>query len=76
MKLVRVLQSIVATEFEYQRGEEVELDDHRAKAWTKIGLVEPLKERSAPDAPPLGYPSIHGTEYAALARPALVTRGQ
>ena len=75
MKLVRVLQSIVATHFEYQRGDEVELDDHRARAWAKSGLVELIKERSAPDAPPLGYPSIHGTEFAAMERPALVTRG-
>lgn len=71
MKLVRVLQSIVAPEFEYQLGEEVEIDDHRAKAWAKSGIVEPIKERSAhPVETAALYPSIHG-EFAAFAHPAL-----
>lgn len=74
MKLARVLQSIAGPDWEYQRGEEVQLDDHRAKSWAKLGLVELIKERSEPDAPPLGYPSIHGPEFAALSRPATITR--
>ena len=75
MKLVRILQSIASPTWEYQRGQEVEVEDHLAKAWAKAGIVEVIKERSAPDAPPLGFPSIHGTEFAAMERPALVVRG-
>jgi hypothetical protein len=75
VKLVRILQSIVSPQFEYQYGDEVEIDDRLAKAWAKAGVVEFLKERSGPDSPALEYPSIHGTEFAAMERPALVTRG-
>jgi hypothetical protein len=71
MKRVRILQSVVSPQFEYQFGDEVEIDDRLAKSWIKAGVVELLTA----DSPALEYPSIHGTEFAAIERPALVTRG-